>query len=87
MRLQHRREWRALDLVAPSLKLDPNAKRFPLWVIPEKKLSVQDILEICGDYYKWDSLRPLSHPRGRPLRRRSEPYHKERSITCSGPAT
>lgn len=46
-----RREWRALDLVAPSLKLDPTAERYPLYVKPEKKLSVQDVFELKGDYY------------------------------------
>ena len=75
-----RREWRALSLVAPSLNLDPDAKRFPLWVIPEKKLSVQDVLEICGDYYQgtpYDlSLAPEAGPYGDAL----NPYHKERSI-------
>jgi len=75
-----RREWRALSLVAPSLKLDPNATRFPLYVIPEKKLSVQDILEICGDYYKGTefdvSLAPEAGPYGDVL----YPYHKERTI-------
>lgn len=66
-----RREWRALDLVAPSLKLDPDAKRFPLWVIPEKKLSVQDVFEIKGDYYQgtdYDvSLSPQAGPFGNPI--------------------
>ncbi len=75
-----RREWRAFDLVAPSLKLDPNAKRFPLWVIPERKLSVQDIYEIAGDYYKgtpYDvSLTPEAGPYGDAM----NPYHKERTI-------
>lgn len=75
-----RREWRALSLVAPSLNLDPNAARFPLWVIPEKKLSVQDVFEICGDYYKgtpYDlALSPEAGPYGDVL----NPYHKERSI-------
>ena len=75
-----RREWRAFDLVAPSLKLDPNAKRFPLWVIPERKLSVQDIYEISGDYYKgtpYDvSLTPEAGPYGDAM----NPYHKERTI-------
>ncbi len=47
-----RREWRAFDLVAPSLNLDPNAAEFPMWVIPEQKLSVQDIFELTGDYYQ-----------------------------------
>lgn len=47
-----RREWRAFDLVAPGLNLDPEADRFPLYVVPEKKLSVQDVFEIKGDYYE-----------------------------------
>ncbi len=75
-----RREWRAFDLVAPSLKLDPNANVFPLFVVPEKKLSVQDIFEITGDYYKgtdYDLARqPLAGPYGDPI----NAYHKERSI-------
>lgn len=45
------REWRAFDLVAPGLELDSKATRYPLYVIPEKKLSVQDVFEIKGDYY------------------------------------
>jgi len=75
-----RREWRAFDLVAPSLKLDPNAKRFPLYVVPERKLTVQDILEIKSDYYngtEYDLSRTLdAGPYGDPL----APFHKERSI-------
>lgn len=46
-----RREWRAFDLVAPGLGLKPTDLRFPLYVVPEKKLSVQDVFEIKGDYY------------------------------------
>lgn len=47
-----RREWRGFDLVAPSLKLDPYAKRFPFSVKPEKLLSVNDIFRIKGDAYQ-----------------------------------
>jgi dipeptidase len=46
-----RREWRALSLVAPSLRLDPNAENYPLSVKPDKKLSVKDVLNIFRDYY------------------------------------
>lgn len=46
-----RREWRAFDLVAPSLGLKPTDTRFPLYVVPEKKMSVQDVFELKGDYY------------------------------------
>ena len=43
---------RALSLVAPSLRLDPNGENFPLSVKPDKKLSVKDVLDIFRDYYQ-----------------------------------
>ncbi len=46
-----RREWRALSLLAPSLHLDPNAENYPFSVKPEKKVTVQDILNIFRDTY------------------------------------
>ncbi|MBQ6594980.1 MAG: C69 family dipeptidase [Clostridia bacterium] len=46
------REWRALSLVAPSLGLEPGADRYPLYVVPEKKLSVRDVFDLAGDYYQ-----------------------------------
>ncbi|HRZ63295.1 MAG TPA: C69 family dipeptidase [Spirochaetia bacterium] len=77
-----RREWRILDLVAPSLKLDPNAETFPLFVVPEKKLSVADVYKLTADYYEgtdYDLTRqPLSGPYGEP----QNPYHIERSVNC-----
>jgi dipeptidase len=57
-----RREWRVLSLLAPSLKLDPNAENFPLSVKPEKKVSVQNLLSIFRDTYEgtpFDMTRPL----------------------------
>ncbi|MEG2951055.1 MAG: C69 family dipeptidase [Clostridia bacterium] len=75
-----RREWRAFDLVAPSLKLDPNATIYPLYVTPEKKLSVQDVFLLNGDYYQgteYDaSLSPEAGPYGNPLNE----FNKERTI-------
>lgn len=47
-----RREWRALSLLAPSLKFDPNGENFPLSVKPEKKLTVKDVLDIFRDTYQ-----------------------------------
>lgn len=47
-----RREWRVLSLLAPSLKLDPNAENFPLSVKPDKKVSVQDLLAVFRDTYE-----------------------------------
>jgi dipeptidase len=46
-----RREWRALSLLAPSLKLDPNAENYPFSVKPEKKVGVGDLLAIFRDTY------------------------------------
>ncbi|HHT15146.1 MAG: dipeptidase [Christensenellales bacterium] len=46
------REWRAFDLVAPSLGLKVSDRRFPLYVVPDKKLTVRDIFDIKGDYYQ-----------------------------------
>ncbi|MBZ5498027.1 MAG: C69 family dipeptidase [Acidobacteriia bacterium] len=46
-----RREWRVLSLLAPSLRLDPNAENYPLSVKPDKKVSVQDVLAIFRDSY------------------------------------
>jgi len=47
-----RREWRVLSLVSPSLKLDANAENYPLSVKPERKYSVQDIVNMFRDYYQ-----------------------------------
>jgi dipeptidase len=46
-----RREWRALSLLAPSLKLDPNAENYPFSVKPEHKVKVADLLAIFRDAY------------------------------------
>ena len=67
-----RREWRALDLVAPSLGLSPHETKYPQSVKPERKLSVHDIFKIAGDYYQgteYDlSKGPQAGPWGNPLR-------------------
>ena len=47
-----RREWRVLDLLAPSLKLDPEAPEYPFSVKPEVPLTPQRIMEILGDTYE-----------------------------------
>lgn len=57
-----RREWRALSIIAPSLNLDPNGENFPLSVKAEKKLSVNDVLNIFRNYYQdtpYDMTRSL----------------------------
>ncbi len=50
------REWRAFSLVAPSQEFDIDAYRYPLYVVPDEKLSVYDIFKIKGDYYQGTDL-------------------------------
>ncbi|MBU0487315.1 MAG: C69 family dipeptidase [Bacteroidetes bacterium] len=47
-----RREWRVFDLVAPSLKLDPNAENYPFSVKPDKPVTLEKMVEIFQDYYE-----------------------------------
>jgi len=47
-----RREWRALDLLAPSLKLQPNANHFPFSVKPEKPVAPKRIMELFRDTFE-----------------------------------
>jgi len=46
-----RRVWRGISLLAPSLKLDPDLKKFPLFIKPDKKIGVEKLLSILRDYY------------------------------------
>ena len=67
-----RREWRVLSLIAPSQTFDPNAMELPMSVVPDKKVSVQDIFAITGDWYEgtpYDlSKGPAAGPWGNPIR-------------------
>ena len=47
-----RREWRVFDLLAPSLKLDPNAENYPFSVKPDNKVSFQDLVMVFQDFYE-----------------------------------
>ncbi|MCK5740230.1 C69 family dipeptidase [bacterium] len=47
-----RREWRVFNLLAPSVRLDPNASDFPLSVKPDTLVSVADVMDVLGDYYQ-----------------------------------
>jgi dipeptidase len=47
-----RREWRVLDLVAPSLGLDARANDFPLSVKPDTLVSLEKMFEIFRDTYE-----------------------------------
>ncbi len=47
-----RREWRVFDLLAPSLKLDPNSENYPFSVKPDSLVSVEKMMEVFKDYYE-----------------------------------
>ena len=65
------REWRAIDLVAPSLGVEPHQAHYPLFVKPDEKLSVHDIFQISGDVYRGTEFDltegPAAGPYGDPL--------------------
>jgi dipeptidase len=47
-----RREWRVFSLLAPSLKLDPNAENYPFSVKPDKPVTREDLIKVFKDYYE-----------------------------------
>ncbi|MBO4645913.1 MAG: C69 family dipeptidase [Bacteroidales bacterium] len=47
-----RREWRVFDLLAPSLKLDPNAENYPFSVKPDSLVTLSDMVRVFKDYYE-----------------------------------
>ncbi|HUT11277.1 MAG TPA: C69 family dipeptidase [Thermoguttaceae bacterium] len=47
-----RREWRVFDLLAPSLRLHPNANEFPFSVKPEKPVGPEKIMELFRDTFE-----------------------------------
>lgn len=47
-----RREWRVFDLLAPSLKLDPNDKDYPFSVKPDTLVTLEALIDVFKDYYE-----------------------------------
>lgn len=47
-----RREWRVFDLVAPSLKLNPNSENYPFSVKPDESVTLEILVRIFQDYYE-----------------------------------
>lgn len=47
-----RREWRVFDLVAPSLKLDPNQENYPFSVKPDTLVTKEKMMSVFKDYYQ-----------------------------------
>ncbi len=48
----HRREWRAFDLLAPSLELKPGFNHYPFSVKPDEPVTPLKIMEILRDTYE-----------------------------------
>lgn len=67
------REWRALSLLDSDLELDPfgDPDDYPLFVVPDEKVSVNTIHMLCSDYYQgteFDCSRTVqSGPFGNPI--------------------
>jgi dipeptidase len=60
-----RREWRALDMLAPSLKLAPGRNDYPFSVKPEGPVSPKRIMEIFRDTFEgteFDMVKDLTVP-------------------------
>ena len=51
-KLNTRRIWRGIMLLAPSAHLDPEANYFPLFVKPDRKLTPKDLLNVLRDHYQ-----------------------------------
>ncbi|MDR2835942.1 MAG: C69 family dipeptidase [Bacteroidales bacterium] len=47
-----RREWRVFDLLAHSLKLDPNNENYPFSVKPDSLIKLDDMVRVFKDYYE-----------------------------------
>ncbi|MBW1806993.1 MAG: C69 family dipeptidase [Deltaproteobacteria bacterium] len=59
LRICEARVWSFFRRIAPSLKLSPDyamgvegAKPMPLWIKPDKKLSVHDVIELMRDHFE-----------------------------------
>ncbi len=60
-----RREWRVFNLLAPSLKLDPNAENYPFSVKPDTLVTLENIITVFKDYYAgtpFDMTKTLTVP-------------------------
>jgi dipeptidase len=84
-----RREWRVLDLFAPSLNLDPNADDFPFSVKPDSLISLQMVVNVFKDYYEgtpYDMTRNITNYEGNvsPMANPFMPYDELEIMNVSG---
>ena len=56
-----RREWRALDLLAPSLHLHPNSNVLPLSVKPDQRVTAERIMAIFRDTFEGTDFDPVKN--------------------------
>lgn len=56
-----RRVWRAIELIAPSMLAEPNQKNFPLFIRPDSKLDIQDIMRVLKDHYQNTDYNPYKN--------------------------
>jgi dipeptidase len=56
-----RREWRALDLLAPSLELKPESETYPFSVKPDSAVTLQHIVRVFQDYYEGTDFNPVKN--------------------------
>lgn len=74
------RLWRIFDLVAPSENFSPDTPNmdFPFSVKPDKKISLQDVIDILRDKYQGTPFDPAEGLRGGPF---SNPNYHPRALT------
>ncbi len=89
------RMWRFFDLVAPSKNFSPDTPNmeFPFSVKPDKKLSLQDVIDITRDKYQGTPFDPAEGLRGgpfanpnyhpRPVRAGEKIYNTPRTISVN----
>ncbi len=88
------RVWSIFRRAAPSLNLSPDyhrgvqgAKRYPLWIIPDEKLSLENVVSLARDHYEgtpFDMTVGLdAGPYGSPYRWRPLSWKTSDSTLCS----
>ncbi|HDN58692.1 MAG: peptidase C69 [Candidatus Neomarinimicrobiota bacterium] len=56
-----RREWRVLDLLAPSLGLHPESENYPFSVKPDTLVTLEKLISIFKDYYEGTDYNPIKN--------------------------
>lgn len=77
------RQWRFFDLAAPSKNFSPDTPNmeFPFSVKPDKKLSVEDVMNLTRDKYQNTKFDPAEGLRGGPF---SNPNYHPRPVKVDG---